>query len=453
MPLTLNAPVAPKVELIPISNLRPSPRNARTHSKKQIRQIANSMTSFGWTYPILVDEAHNIIAGHGRLEAAKLLQFQQVPVIEMAGLNETQKRLLALADNKIAANAGYDRAMLATELGDLAILLPECDLDLNITGFEPAEIDALLGDFSDPEADPADAIPSIEQQAVSAAGDVWQLGPHRLLCGDSLSPDSYQQLLGTERAQLTIADPPYNVKVKDIQGRGKIKHREFQQASGELSRTQFTEFLGKAMTLAATHSAPGSVGYWFMDWRHLTEILAAGESAYAQLLNLVVWAKTNGGQGSLYRSAHELVLVYKSGDEPHLNNVELGKFGRNRTNVWNYAGVNTFRAGRLEELAIHPTVKPTALVADAMLDCSRRGHVVLDPFMGSGTTIMAAERVGRRAYGIELDPLFVDVAVRRWQAVTRRDATLSATGAAFDEVAERREPTNIKGAKNERQHL
>jgi DNA modification methylase len=437
----------PTVERVRVDQLKPSPGNARTHPKRQINQIAKSMSAFGWTYPILTDETGHIIAGHGRLEAAKLLQFVEVPVIRMAGLTDAQKRALALADNKIASNAGYDRAMLAAELGDLAVLLPECDLDLDITGFEPAEIDALLGDFSDPEADPADAIPSIQQQPVSVAGDLWNLGSHRLLCGDALSPDSYQQLLGSELVQLTIADAPYNVKVKDIQGRGRIKHREFQQASGELSPAQFTEFLGKAMTLAAAHSVPGSVAYWFMDWRHLTEILAAGERAYSQLLNLVVWAKTNGGQGSLYRSAHELVLVYKSGEERHVNNIELGKFGRNRTNVWHYAGTNTFRSGRLEELRLHPTVKPTALVADAMLDCSRRGHVVLDPFMGSGTTIMAAERVGRRACGIELDPLFVDVAVRRWQTVTRRDATLSATGATFDEVAELRSLANAKDAK------
>lgn len=427
-----------KIEFVPITALKKSAQNARTHSKKQVEQIVSSIRRFGWTSPIIVDEHGSVIAGHGRLEAAIRLGFKAVPVITVSNLKGAEKRALALADNKIAANAGWDRAILAKELGDLALLLPECDLNIDITGFEPAEIDAIMGDLADPEHDPADEIPSPGQHAVSKAGDLWELGAHRLLCGDALEPASYERLMGSNLAAMTISDPPYNVKIKSVQGRGKIKHREFSQASGEMSRDQFTDFLSGAMSLAAKHSKNGSAAFWFMDWRHMSEISSAGERVYSELLNLVIWAKTNGGQGSLYRSQHELVFVFKNGDAPHINNVELGKFGRNRSNVWSYAGVNTFRAGRLDDLYAHPTVKPVALIADALRDCSRRGDIVLDAFAGSGTLLIAAERVGRRGFGIEIDASYVDGAIRRWQSFTGKDATLQSTGKTFDEIARSR---------------
>ena len=241
--------------------------------------------------------------------------------------------------------------------------------------------------------------------------------------------------MGSDRAAMVFADPPYNVSVRSVQGRGNIKHDDFVMASGEMSKAQFTSFLTNTLTLAARHSADGSIHYVCMDWRHLDEILDAGKKVYSELKNLVVWTKTNAGQGSFYRSQHELIFVFKNGEGPHTNNFELGQHGRNRSNVWTYAGVNSFRAGRLDELSLHPTVKPIALVADAMRDCSRRGDIVLDPFMGSGTTILAAERVGRRAYGLELDPLYVDAAVRRWQNFTKRDAILKGSRQTFDDVA------------------
>jgi DNA modification methylase len=416
-------------------------RNARTHSKKQIRQIANSFLRFGWTYPILIDEDGVILAGHGRYEAALLLGLREVPVIVVAGLREAEKRALALADNKIAANAGWDRAVLAIELGELADLLPECNLDIDITGFEPAEIDALMGDLVDPEQDPVDDLPEIAKKPVSRIGDLWVLGEHRLLCGDSREAAHIRQLMLRASPAMVFTDPPYNVRVSSIQGRGKIKHREFVAASGEMSTEQYTGFLVSALSLAAKHSVSGSIHFVCIDWRHASEMLVAGNEVYAELKNLVIWVKTTAGQGSFYRSQHELIFVFKNGDAPHVNNFQLGQHGRNRSNVWTYPGVNTFRAGRLDELAMHPTVKPVALVADAIRDCSRRGDIVLDPFMGSGTTILAAERVGRRGYGLELDPLYVDVAVRRWQAYTRRDATLKSTGQTFDEIAAVRSKT------------
>lgn len=425
----------PVVQLVPVRTVRPNPRNSRTHSKRQIRQIAASIKRFGWSYPLLTDERGYLIAGHGRLAAAEHLGLREVPVIVMAGLGEAEKRALALADNKIAANAGWDRKLLAEELGDLASLLPECELDIDITGFEPAEIDALMGDLVDREDDPADAVPEIAHEPVSRLGDLWELGSHRLLCGDARSSDHVAALMGEHKAVMVITDPPYNTRVASVQGRGRIKHREFVAGSGEMSVVQFIRFLTQTLGLAAQHSADGALHLIFMDWRHLGELFTAGAEVYRELKNLIVWVKTNAGQGSLYRSQHELIVLCKKGDAPHLNNIDLGRHGRNRSNVWTYPGVNTFRVGRLDDLAVHPTVKPVALIADAMRDCSRRGDIVLDPFMGSGTTILAAERVGRRGYGLELDPLYVDVAVRRWQAFTQRDAILAGTAETFDEVA------------------
>ena len=424
-----------EVKMTAVRKLRPNKRNVRTHSKNQVRQIANSIQRFGWTYAILVDEHWVIIAGHGRYLAAKLLGMRQVPVIVVTGLNDAEKRVLALADNKIADNAGYDLPHLAAELGELANLLPECNLDIAITGFAPAEIDALIGDHVDPEQDPADDIPFIQQQPVSRPGDLWALGSHRLLCGDTRDSCAVDKLMGRENAAMVFADPPYNVRIASIQGRGKIKHREFKVASGELPPEQYVKFLTDCFAVIARHSVDGSIHYICIDWRHQRELLKAGAQVYAELKNLVVWVKTNAGQGSFYRSQHELILVFKNGDAAHINNFELGQHGRTRSNVWTYAGVNTFRAGRMDELTVHPTVKPVAMVADAMRDCSRRGDIVLDPFMGSGTTILAAERVGRRGYGLELDPLYVDAAVRRWQTFTKRDAILQGSRKTFDELA------------------
>jgi DNA modification methylase len=425
----------PTLRLTPVQLLTAHPKNARTHSKQQIARIADSINRFGFTAPVIADEHNVILAGHGRWLAAKHLELSSVPVVVLSGLTHAQKRAYLLADNKLAEKAGWDRAALALELCDLGPLLAGEGLDLQITGFDAPEIDSLLGDLVDREDDPADAAPEIAAEAVSRTGDLWLLGKHRLLCGDARDPAHMKILMNGASAAMVFADPPYNVKVSSIQGRGKIKHREFVAGSGEMSRADFIQFLEQALGLTAQHSSDGSIHYVCMDWKHIGELLAAGERVYSELKNLIVWAKTNAGQGSFYRSQHELIFAFKNGDAPHRNNFELGQHGRHRSNLWTYAGVNTFRANRLDELAIHPTVKPVALVADAMRDCSRRGEVVLDPFVGSGTTILAAERVGRRGYGLDLDPLYVDAAVRRWQAFTRRDAVLADTSKTFDETA------------------
>jgi DNA modification methylase len=425
------------MEWIAVDAIKPNARNARTHSKKQIRQIADSIAAFGFLVPILIDDGGVVIAGHGRYAAAKLLGLKTVPAIEVRGLSEAKRRALALADNKIAANAGWDRELLAAELSELADILVVDGLDIAITGFAPVEIDQLTTDFEEDASDPADSVDPgwITAPPASKPGDLWQLGHHRILCGDARKEDDLGFLMGEARAAMAFLDPPYNVRVRDIVGRGRVKHAEFAMASGELSRAEFVAFLQVTLTAAAAVSRDDAVHFVCMDWRHIGELLEAGGSVYDEILNLVTWVKSNAGQGSFYRSQHELIGVFRVGEEPHLNNVQLGRHGRSRSNVWHYAGVNTFRAGRLADLECHPTVKPVTLVADAMRDCTRRGDIVLDTFCGSGTTILAAERVGRRAYTVELEPRFVDVAVKRWQAFSRKDAIHAETGMTFDEVA------------------
>jgi ParB-like chromosome segregation protein Spo0J len=333
----------PQVQIVSLGKLKPNKRNARTHSKKQIRQIANSIQRFGWTYPVLVDDNSVVISGFGRYQAAKLLGLREIPVIVKSGLSDAEKRALALADNKIAANSGWDRTQLAAELGELAVLLPECNLNLEVTGFEPAEIDALMGDLIDSEQDPADELPVLAAKVVSRRGDFWLLGDHRLYCGDARQTADIRKLMGRDHAAMVFTDPPYNIRIASVQGRGRIRHREFVAASGEMSSKEFTAFLADSLALAATHSAEGSIHYVCMDWRHMGEILAAGEQVYAEFKNLVVWNKTNAGQGTFYRSQHELIFVFKNGNAANINNFELGQHGRNRSNVWTYAGANTFR--------------------------------------------------------------------------------------------------------------
>jgi DNA modification methylase len=235
-------------------------------------------------------------------------------------------------------------------------------------------------------------------------------------------------------AAAVFCDAPYNLKANTIGGRGRVQHPNFSFASGEMSQKQFRAFLTKTLGNGVRVSAEGAVHFVFMDWRHISDLIDVGRDIYDAMLNLVVWNKSNAGQGSFYRSQHELIGVFRVGGHPHRNNIELGRFGRNRSNVWTYAGVNTFGRGRTEALAAHPTVKPVALVADALLDCTARGEVVLDQFVGSGTTILAAEKVGRIGFGIEYEPGYVDVAINRWQASTKLEATLSDDGRTFEEI-------------------
>ena len=425
-----------QIQWVSPHGLKPNSRNARTHSKKQIRQIADSILAFGFVVPIVVDENNTILLGHGRLAAAIDLDLRTVPVIVLEGLSESKKRALLLADNKITENAGWDRKRLYIELPELAELLVEEGLDISITGFEPVEIDQIAIDFEENTSDPADTIESewLTSSVVSEPGDIWELGEHRLSCGDARDRGDLDRLMSGKRAAMAFLDPPYNVRVRSVVGRGHVQHAEFAMASGEMSPAEFTAFLEETLGTAASVSRDGAVHFVCMDWRHIRELIEAGE-VYGEMLNLAVWVKSNAGQGSFYRSQHELIGIFRVGEAKHLNNIELGRHGRSRSNVWHYAGVNTFRAARMDELAAHPTVKPVAMVVDALKDCTRRGDIVLDTFAGAGTTILAAERVGRRAYSLELEPKYVDVAIRRWQAFTRRDAIHADRGQTFEDVA------------------
>ena len=339
-----------------------------------------------------------------------------VPSIRLSHMSATEKRAYIIADNEIALKAGWDREILAIELQGLIDL----GFEVELTGFEPAEIDLILCDWKEASAEAATpedqhAEPS-EAATVSRLGDLWVLGSHRLLCGDARSSEAYNTLLGGNLADLIFTDPPYNVPIEGhVSGLGQVHHREFAMACGEMTEVEFTGFLTQVFRAAADVSPDGALHFVCMDWRHLYEVLSAGRAVYSSFLNLCVWNKDNGGMGSLYRSKHELVLLFKAGTKSHTNNVELGRHGRNRTNVWEYAGVNTFRTGRLDELSMHPTVKPVALIADAIKDASKRSNIILDPFCGSGSTLIASEKTGRRGHAIEIDPQYVDVAVRRWQ--------------------------------------
>ena len=420
-----------KIEERRVSDLRPDPRNARTHDKKQVGQIAESIRRFGFNNPILVDGNGVIIAGHGRLAAVKLLGHETVPTLCLDHLSEAERRAYRIADNRLAELSSWDKGLLAIELGELQGL----DFEVELTGFELGDIDLLIDSAAGPV--PEDAVPAVAPgPAVSRAGDLWILGQHRLFCGSALEAPSYAALMNGERATMVFTDPPYNVKIAgNVSGLGRNKHGEFAMASGEMSEEAFTAFLRSAFSLMAENAADGAIHQICMDWRHIGEVLAASKGIYSEFKNLCVWNKDNAGMGSLYRSKHELIFVFKSGSGPHVNNVQLGKHGRNRSNVWDFPGQNTFHAGRKADLAAHPTVKPVNLVAEAIRDVSRRGDIALDPFGGSGTLILAAEKTDRRARLMELEPAYVDVAVRRWEQMTGDKAVIESTGSSFAQTA------------------
>ena len=430
-----------------IDQLKPDPHNARRHSKKQIRQIANSIKAFGFNVPILIDRNGNVIAGHGRLLACRELGITKVPTLCLDHLTPAQARVFMIADNRLTEIATWDDRLLAQQLKDLSLL--GLDFSLELTGFEIGEIDlriASLEDLPKPDDDPADLLPELPAgPPVSKIGDLWLLDRHRLLCGSALDSAVFKALMGAERAAMVFSDPPYNVPIEGhVSGLGAIHHRPFPMASGEMDGAEFTAFLAGALRNFAAFSLDGSLHYVGMDWRHLEELLAAARGAYGELKNLCVWVKDKAGMGSLYRSQHELVFVFKHGRNGHRNNVQLGQFGRNRSNIWHYPGARSFsRCGEEGNLlALHPTVKPVALVADAILDCSARGDIVLDGFLGSGTTVIAAERTGRRCFGLELDPGYVDTILRRWQALTGGSARHAVSGRSFDDLVREAEAAN-----------
>jgi DNA modification methylase len=420
------------VEYLPLDSLTLDPENARLHKPAQIKQIAKSIEAFAFNAPILIDRNNKVLAGHGRAMACRKLGWTEVPVIRLEHLTAEQARAFAIADNRLTENSTWDEAMLAGHFKVLSGL--DLDFDLEATGFTMGEIDLTIIGLDDPapKDDPDDA-PAPTGPAVAGAGELWRLGQHRVLCGDALDPASYTRLLGEDRAAMIFTDPPYNVPIDGhVSGKGKHHHREFAMAAGEMSEPEFTTFLTRVCRLMADASKDGALHYICMDWGHLFALMAAGRAADHSLLNICVWAKSNGGMGGLYRSAHEMVVVFKHGRGGHRNNVQLGRYGRNRTNVWNYPGANGLARGEDGDLTSqHPTPKPVAMIADAILDVTARGELVLDPFLGSGSTLIAAERVGRACRGIEMDPLYVDLTIRRWQRLTGEQA-IREDGVSFD---------------------
>lgn len=403
----------------PLGELRPDPRNARTHPKRQVEQIVQSIRTFGFTNPILSDPQGNLIAGHGRLRAAKEMGLEQVPVIELTGLSEAHKKALRLADNKITLNAGWDTEILKLELADLSI--PEIDIDLSLTGFSAGEIDVVLAESDDPDDE---VIPPVPEHPRVQTGDIWQLGEHRVACGDGRDAAFLQRLVSEgEKVDCAFLDPPYNVKING-HANAKGRHREFAMASGEMSENEFRTFLADTLGACAKVSRDGAVHFVCMDWRHMDDVTASVSDVYGALLNICVWNKSNAGMGSLYRSKHEMIFVYRVGEVAHTNCVELGRHGRNRTNVWDYPSVNSMRGSRREDLLLHPTVKPVAMVADAICDVTKQGQLVLDIFLGSGTSLIAAERAGRVFRGVDIDPAYVDVAMTRWSDLTGKEPEL-----------------------------
>ena len=415
-------------ELFPLADCKPLGRATRKHSPQQVGKLASSLQKFGFVLPIVIDGIGRVVAGWGLVLAARKLGLAEVPVVKVQDLSEGELRALRLALNRIGEDSAWDGQELAREFSELLKLE---SIDLQSTGFEIGEIDfALHGDGADQE----DELPPIEDRGppVSQLGDVWQVGEHLIFCGDALVADSYVRVLGSDKAQMVFADPPYNVEIDGhASGLGKVKHKNFAMASGELSFQEFVSFLGTSLGHAANYSVDGAVHFVCMDWRHMREMLTAGDRTYNQLLNLCVWNKSNAGMGSLYRSKHELVFLFKVGKAAHINNVALGRYGRNRTNVWDYLSQNSLKGGSKSKLSLHPTVKPVAMVADAICDCSDRGGLILDPFAGAGTTLIAAERTGRRARLVELDPAYVDVCIERWQRLTGGTAIHAEIGRPF----------------------
>jgi DNA methylase/ParB-like nuclease domain len=407
-----------------IEELKPDPANPRRHSKKQLRRIADSVRVFGFIVPILIDRSDTIIAGHGRFLAARELGMIEVPTVCLDHLTPAQARAFMIADNRLGEIASWDNRLLAQQLKDLSLL--GLDFSLEVTGFELGEIDlriASLEDASDRAGDPGDVVPEVRPSPpVSKLGDLWLLDGHRVLCGSALDSEAFTALMGEERAAMVFTNPS---------SLGSVHHRPFPITLGEMDRAELTAFLSQVFRNLAAFSAEGALHFICVNWRHLDELLAAGRGTYGELKNLCVWVRDNSAIGSTYLDQHELVFVFKHGRSEERNNRQLG---RKRSNVWHYPGIAPSarrRRGQGELSAAHPSVKPVAMVADAIRDASVRGDIVLDAFLGSGTTVIAAERAGRRCYGMEIDPLFVDTTVRRWQTLTGRGARHAISGRSF----------------------
>ncbi len=415
------------IEQRPVAELKPAGRRARYNSKRQLAGIEASIRQFGFVSPVLIDSKGRLLAGVARVEVARRLGMTTVPAVVIDHLTPEEQRAFVLADNRLAELGDWNREVLQLELDELAQL--DLDFSLEVTGFTLPEIEAIR--FGVGGADPGDDdVPAPQETFVSQLGDVWRLGQHKLIVGSATEPAVLERLLAGDQVRVVFTDPPYNVPVQGHVTSSKA-HGEFVEGSGEMSDAEFTGFLTRVMQQSANALDDGGLAYVCMDWRHMANVLAAAEATDLTLINLCVWDKGTGGMGSFYRSQHELVFVLKKGKAGHLNTVELGRNGRNRTNVWAYEGVSGFGVDKAREREMHPTVKPLALVQDALLDCTKKGDVVLDLFGGSGTTLIAAEKTRRRCRMTELDPRYADVIIRRWEAISGQEAVHEDLGLSF----------------------
>ena len=427
-----------RVEYLPVSALRPSPHNARVHPPGQARMLAKSIKKFGFVMPLLTDEKLNVLAGHGRLDVAKQLRMATVPVLRVSHLTEEERAAYMIADNRLAEHAHWDNDLLSSAF----VRLGETGFDLTLTGFDLSEIDMIVSDVEESRPDVPDKfddVPEAASEPITREGDLWYLGRHALYCGNTRDPSSFDRLMWGQQADVLFTDAPYNLATKSISGNGRTQHRDFVEASGEMSPAEFVRFLQVTLGNAAYCCRDGAIAYTFMDWRHMGEMLQAGTRVFGPLKQLCVWGKTAAGMGTFYRSQHELVFVWKVGADANVNNFKLGQNGRHRSNLWTYAGVNTFRAERMDQLQLHPTVKPVALISDALKDVTNRGDIVLDCFGGSGSTLIASEKTGRAARLIEIDPQYCDATIRRFQKLTGKSAKLSVGQMTFDEIALQRQ--------------
>lgn len=425
------------VTMVACDQLVASPHRTRRTTPEQLERITRSIADLTFTDPIIV-RGTEIVDGAVRVEAAGKLGLQHVPAIDVSHLSDLEVRKLRLALNRTAELGQWDLDQLRIEFEELL----ELDVDLGVTGFADEDLDiVLLADAHDEgEIGAEELVPDRPAHPVSEAGDLWKLDKHRLFCGNSLEPDSYTAVMGGELAHAVLTDSPWNVPIAGhVSGLGKITHSEFAMATGEMSDTQWQAFLDEVLVRLAENMLPGAVAFCFIDWRSIHRIYQAGVAAGLEVINLCVWHKPGGGaMGSLYRSAHELVPVFCKGSTPRVNRVQLGKNGRNRSNVWSAPGANTKGSSANAMLASHPTPKNCEMCADAILDVTERSEIVLDAFAGSGTTLIAAEKTGRECRAIEIDGGFCDLIVRRWEKLTGKQAQLAATGEAFNAVALRR---------------
>lgn len=426
--------------------IKPSPHAARQHSAAQRRKLKNILRQFGQVVPLPLDATTGtLIDGHAVFDALVELGHDEIAVVQLLNRSEVEVRALRLALNRVAQEAVWDDAKLRGEFEYLISV----GFDLDLSGFETVEIDMALS-IDTPTANivEEEALDELALAAGSSAakpGDVFHLGEHVIGCGDARDTSFIRNLVGAKTVACVFTDPPYNVKIDGfVSGLGKTRHREFAMATGEMSREQFVAFLSATVAAIKPVLVDGAILYLCMDWRHGGELCEAAVQNGLEQKNLCIFVKSNAGMGSFYRSQHELVYVFKHGEGPHQNHFGLGAGGRNRSNVWQYRSVNVFGKDRMDLLGTHPTVKPVAMIADALRDVTRRGEVVLDVFLGSGSTLIAAEETGRVCVGVELDPIYVDAAIRRWQKRTGKDAIHAVTGETFDEIYQRAVSTVVE---------